>query len=129
MLLEYLTEALFEVSRVVIPSFWKRMQSPEARLSPSSPVLVSFDAIQQHDCRIACPDSTALCAVSCAHAKDSRIPATRALSTGARRNAEKAPLNKKAFGNIDFAAQTKLFFTRFLENAADNQSKWQSARR
>jgi hypothetical protein len=82
MLFEYFTEALFEVSRVVILSFWKRMQSPQARLSQTFPVLVSFDAIQQHDRRIACPDSTALCAVSCAHAKDSRISVPRASSAG-----------------------------------------------
>ena len=49
------------------------MQSPQARLSQSFSVLIRFDAIQQDDRRIACPDSTDLWAGFRAHAKERKL--------------------------------------------------------
>jgi len=49
------------------------MQSPQTRLSQSFSVLIRFDAIQQDDRRIACPDSTDLWAESRSHAKARKL--------------------------------------------------------
>jgi hypothetical protein len=65
---------------MVTLSFGKRMQRPKARLSQSLSVLGGFDAIQQHDCGIVCPDSNALSVVSRAHRKNLKT-CDRRLST------------------------------------------------
>jgi hypothetical protein len=50
------------------------MQRPKARLSQSLSVLGGFDAIQQHDCGIVCPDSNALRGLFRAHGEQPQMP-------------------------------------------------------
>jgi hypothetical protein len=74
LLFEDLAETLLKVGRVMILPFIERMKSPKASLGQAFSLIAGFDAIQQHDCRVVCPDSTALCSVSRAH---DRIPGVR----------------------------------------------------
>jgi hypothetical protein len=93
LLVKYFMEALLEVRRMVALPFGKRMQRPQARLCQFLSILGGFDAIQQHDRGIVCPDSNAP-SVSRAHRKNLKT-CDRRFSTPALSVTRKKPLYKK----------------------------------
>src|SRR5579862_6874448 len=93
---------------MVVLSIRERMQSTQARLSQAPSALAGFDAIQQNDREVACPDCTVLCAMSLAHQRTPEVLRHRGLNAAAGRDAGKGPYISKAARNADFAAATNV---------------------